>query len=80
LYSTWVTRPVSGSTPTFEATVCASTSTRPVCSAFASVLPALYFACTGQIGTQLMLPWQRPPSSTCEVETAPTGLKPLPPS
>ena len=30
-------------------------------------------ACTGQIGTQLRLPWQRPPSSTCEVLTAPTG-------
>ena len=30
-------------------------------SAFASVLPALYFACTGHSGTQLLLPWQRPP-------------------
>jgi hypothetical protein len=72
------TRPVSGSTLTFEATACASRSTLPVCSALASERPALYLACTGQIGTQLMLPWQRSPTSTWVVLTAPSGRKPLP--
>ena len=48
--------PGAGSMTTVDATVCGSRSTRPVASAFASVLRASYLAWTGQIGTQLMLP------------------------
>ena len=63
LYSMWLTRPLSWSMWTLEATAWASRSTRPLSRAFASVFPALYLAWTGQIGTQLLFPWQRPPSS-----------------
>ena len=75
-----VTRPVCGSTTTRDATVWASRSTLPRSSALDKVLAAWYLACTGQIGTQLVLPWHRPPSSTWLVLTAPVGTKPFPPS
>ncbi len=75
-----LTRPVSGSRITLEPTVWASRSTLPRSSALDRVLAALYLAWTGQIGTQLLLPWQRPPSSTWLVLTAPAGVNPLPPS
>ena len=45
-----------------------------------SVRRASYFAWTGQIGTQLVLPWQRSPKSAWCRLTAPVGRYPLPPS
>src|SRR6266446_8647719 len=54
-YSMWLTRPLSVSMRTLEATAWARRSTRPLLRAFARVFPALYLACFWLIGTQLSL-------------------------
>src|SRR5580658_9762246 len=77
LTSIYWTRPLASVT-ILDATLLESTCTCGRSRALASVFAALYFAWTGQIGTQLLLPWQRPPMNAWTVSTAPTGWKPAP--
>src|ERR1700677_626436 len=74
LYVMLVTRPVSWLMWTSDATAWVTMSTLPRLRALASVFPAWYLAWTGQIGTQLVFPWQRSPSLFWVVLTAPRGV------